>query len=1796
MALIDFIKKQVADVAKKQAQGKPLTRSQSTLLNKVKGIAKAPAPTKPVVAPKPVAPTMPKLTQQPLANFAKKPVQPKKPLSFLSSRKVQGEPPRQSTIGFISDIARPLKKDLDDIAKYIKFEPTAQGLYGQTAVGPISKGERKAGYQRMKEAEFARMATSGTPMGILKTLSPGTASGVESFMVNAEEAVVSGVRLAAEELKGPKVISVDGGKWGENDEQTLDAVIGWSEKEIKDTQKLQQLIVKNIPDHWLQQSLFKLTSGGMSLAAGAGIYAITKNPTLATAFMTGVDVLPEYNRAREEGLSPRQARNVVLESGAYTYLLERMGLEILFGGPAKSLIGNFAKGFAGEAGTEGLQTVSQNYVAGKSYDENREWWEGVIESVIIGGIVGGGVSSLVNLQPVVEKQLMADGVVQKDASIIAKDLIDYIQERGASTIDSFAGENRLAFTPEGIEKGIRPGIEKPAALPEQFSKILRGTKGMTAEDITATHPDIQLKRDVPAKDIHGNKVIIPEGEALTPYELKGNKVLLQDGVTYIVSKNQYQNIKNNAVSGEATEFAPELKGTEETVRGEKDPRDLQTITDELFPGRKFEDLNSTQAITVRAGQTKNFQSGTKYSQYTLPEGKNYQEILIKAPAEGTVLTRNSIKEVVQNSDGGWDVKIEDGRKFVYDDAATAAEARNEFDKDLRGGKINVGATDKSVFRSSHWDEPNVIAHIRSNMRKYLGKDVYFLEELQSDWMRALRDEAKEKTKVNGVENREKANEYVRQALAGEIKTDTPVNQMLKNWEIPSLKRALQEAVAKNAEYFAWINGEQTSARYDLATHVDNVEWSGGVESGDKWIKVFTKDARAVDGGKLNFVIDKNGTITQGKEGTTGKKLDEVLGKGLADSIMGKDKGSLSGEGLKFGGEWATNLYDKQVGNIVSDLTGAKVIEMDMGLPVEADAKQFYLSDYLKDVDKTNAEDIKTALATPESLTVGRSVTEGYSGATEYIITEVLGEGKFKAVPYARYWEADRKIDNIDEVNKETFDLSTKTTVQQGIKLTPEIKARIKGEAPGVKASGKMFDILDRQKLPKTSLKDTNYAFLGGEKKITPEQLATRDVEPDKIPPQSALKAILHATKPPRPKQPTVKVTKRVIPENLSGFDNFMDIGKTRPSSIQSKGLDIAEIVRDDKTFPAIRKSGFYATKGIDTAPVEDVYNQTLSPYHMALKQDKHVRGGKFGEMFKKVWLPTEQAILDSKKFATNQIKIIEELGIKHNIKATKKNLRHLSDVMEEKVKGTPEEKLYAKELREVLDGLRDQANKVREAMGKDTIGYIKDYIPHIQKTTLWNELLNNEATISDNLDFIIPNEAKNPFAHKRLLEELPKSERNLYLLLDRYVDAIGKDIYITPAIENIKAYNNVLKNRELFNAAKYWDEYIRTGLLSKQHKIDSAIGVGEKGRKASQKWNNMVNLAFLTGKVGWTLATQPLSYIMNMPMEVGVRNSVKAIFKSFSTPLREFVKENSKVLNIKNSDVHAVAVGEGRNIQNRIYRTKIDKWNDFISILSSIGERELTLAAYVGGLDRAMQLGYEGEDALAFADLAAARTQSMYNRENRALILNSDITRTVFPFQSFAIEMYNHSKEILTKTKGAERLNKRQRYGKLFRLLMGIYLSGLYAEKLTGRKKTSLGTFIPFLGAYADMYIKKAQGDEYYGGRSPITVVQVGSDVIKGAKDFIEHGNAKKLRKVALNFGLALGGIGGGAQLNNIIDGLMLSIDEEVKAVDGDTLFSTDSALDKVIAPIFGVWATQAGREYWEPTETKKSKTTSIKF
>lgn len=615
----------------------------------------------------------------------------------------------------------------------------------------------------------------------------------------------------------------------------------------------------------------------------------------------------------------------------------------------------------------------------------------------------------------------------------------------------------------------KAGVPKTQTIDAGLAKTIRESKGLSADDIMKKYPDIQLKRDVPAKDIHGNKIEIPKGEVLTPYEVKGNKVLLQDGETYVVAKNQFQNIKGNSTVAEGKKFAPELEGLEETVKGGKVDVDIKVeknnsgtwiiYTDGKKTGGIGKTLNGKELTREEALQiakqsvgdnyVSRGKSPTKYSQYTLPGGENYREVLIKAP---TIKSNKLIK--LPEGTKVWRVgqsgamETPNGQRMTFD--LVEGKDINDLALDALNKNIKPMLVD-SGFKSSHWDEPNVISHVRLNDRTYNGKKVTFMEELQSDWAREARKG--EKQILNPLDNPD-----FHKPVLGEL----PTHSALKNWQQLSIKRALKDAVDNNSDYFAWTTGEQQSARYNLATHVDNVKWNdyGQIGSGQKSIYIKPKNKSS----EIRIVIDKGGNIKEtAKSDWQGKKLDEVLGKGLADKIMEKETGTLSGEGLKFGGEWANNLYDKQVKNIVEDLTGQKVEMIDLGLPIEAKDISVF-----REVERiTDSGHIVSGLKIePKDLKIGKKIISGATNEVAddsvYIITDILGDGKFKAVEKNRINAINvlhkgkqnakdlikRDIDKLTE----TFDISQKTTQQQGIKLTPKVKVIIKGEAPKLKKS------------------------------------------------------------------------------------------------------------------------------------------------------------------------------------------------------------------------------------------------------------------------------------------------------------------------------------------------------------------------------------------------------------------------------------------------------------------------------------------------------------------------------------------------------------------------------------------------------------------------------------------------------------------------------------------------------------------------------------------------------------------------
>lgn len=131
---------------------------------------------------------------------------------------------------------------------------------------------------------------------------------------------------------------------------------------------------------------------------------------------------------------------------------------------------------------------------------------------------------------------------------------------------------------------------------------------------------------------------------------------------------------------------------------------------------------------------------TKFSEYTLPGGENYREVLLRLPVKlSGVLTKNDF-EIVEREDSVYG-KYEVIRKSTGKaEALTASESRAEEYIESEIIRSRQKKENDATFTSSHFDQKNILAHTRLTDRTDAdGKRVLFVEEIQSDWHQAGRD-------------------------------------------------------------------------------------------------------------------------------------------------------------------------------------------------------------------------------------------------------------------------------------------------------------------------------------------------------------------------------------------------------------------------------------------------------------------------------------------------------------------------------------------------------------------------------------------------------------------------------------------------------------------------------------------------------------------------------------------------------------------------------------------------------------------------------------------------------------------------------------------------------------------------------------------------------------------------------------------------------------------------------------------------------------------------------------------------
>jgi hypothetical protein len=316
---------------------------------------------------------------------------------------------------------------------------------------------------------------------------------------------------------------------------------------------------------------------------------------------------------------------------------------------------------------------------------------------------------------------------------------------------------------------------------------------------------------------------------------------------------------------------------------------------------------------------------SKYDKYQLAGGENYREILLKMPKESP--TTNDIATKLFGKEMRF---LSEAEKD-----AVVAEARR------------IEDTTPKDYISSHFSEPNILAHIRVNDRIDAdGKKMLLVEELQSDWHQAGRESgyapknAEAQLAASRDRMAERSNEIRRistrmaelddsqldefnalaqerqrlQDLQGEEtewgnriydakNSGVPDAPFKDTWYQLALKRVMKYAADNGYERVGLTTGKQQASRYDLSKQVDYIDY---------------KTSGYGDNTKYSLgIVDKNQQgIDLPKEYYSAKELPEIVGKEIAEKIIkgegqsGGGRMTLRGVDLQVGGEGMKKYYDE----------------------------------------------------------------------------------------------------------------------------------------------------------------------------------------------------------------------------------------------------------------------------------------------------------------------------------------------------------------------------------------------------------------------------------------------------------------------------------------------------------------------------------------------------------------------------------------------------------------------------------------------------------------------------------------------------------------------------------------------------------------------------------------------------------------------------------------------------------------------------------------------------------------------
>ncbi len=321
-----------------------------------------------------------------------------------------------------------------------------------------------------------------------------------------------------------------------------------------------------------------------------------------------------------------------------------------------------------------------------------------------------------------------------------------------------------------------------------------------------------------------------------------------------------------------------------------------------------EEKNELDILEQEVSQGVEVEDDTKFVQYQLSGGENYKELLLtlsqqKIP-EKRQFTYEEASDYITDRKA---VEVRENGLFIKN--VTTEFALNKFRENDSVTFHEYLVPDRDEFISPHFDEPNVLAHVRFNERTDAdGNGILFIEEIQSDWHQKGRKKGYAKTFDQWLEGRNETEKRLYQSGSGEtvkflkeryeqykknadLVIDAPFK---KTWPLLAIKRMVRYAAENEFDKIAWTPGEVQAERYDLSKQISKLTYQ-----------------KEPDGKYTLFAYPHDGDHIE-KSGLDENGVSDFVGKEISDKIVGsgKDSGVLETNDLKVGGEGMKGFYDK----------------------------------------------------------------------------------------------------------------------------------------------------------------------------------------------------------------------------------------------------------------------------------------------------------------------------------------------------------------------------------------------------------------------------------------------------------------------------------------------------------------------------------------------------------------------------------------------------------------------------------------------------------------------------------------------------------------------------------------------------------------------------------------------------------------------------------------------------------------------------------------------------------------------